>query len=61
MFRTIFIFFRTWIIERRCEHDDKVITIPIDFSPKKNNQIIDGIIPNMMKQCKKCNLIRPIK
>lgn len=51
---------RDLIKEFLCEHDDKIISVPIDFDPKRNNQFRQGIKPGMFKECKKCKRLKSI-
>ncbi len=56
MFRTIYIIIKQLF----CEHECKIIVIPIELNEKKNLPDKMGIKPNIFKKCKKCDLIMSI-
>ena len=60
MFKYLLKVLRQYIIEKRCEHDDKIITIPIDFDSKKSDFKKQGIKPRMFKRCIKCKRMESI-
>ena len=57
MFKLFMRLQKSWLRQIFCEHDFKVIVIPIEYEQKKSDKMKQVIKSDMFKKCNKCSKI----